>query len=341
MRALAASLALAMIATPACAQMKKFGDWIAVCDNARHCAAYSLGRDTYNAYLKIERASKAADAIVTLAILTDKPLTYRLASDDPATSLFPDSDFKTIRIDSDGHARFVTEETRKAMDAFLRKATKLTVIRVDPPPEDPSEPNIDGISLKGAHAALSWFDRQQGRPAARLPVVESGKRSEADVPKDAPPQIAKRANATCGKAQRDAEHVKTVRLGESGLLYWFFCGQYSGAANLNHAFLLAPDGKPQAAAKPRFVLAPPVAAQIRLGDHKLVTTKDAVFNPEFDGKTLTLTSLFAGRSASDCGELVSWVWTGRDFQVGEFRKMPECEGIPASDWPVLYRAQVR
>lgn len=321
--------------------MKKFGDWIAACDNSGRCAAYSLKRDSYSAYLKIARDKRSADALVTLAIATDKPLTYRIVSDDPTTSLFPASDFKTRGIDSDGHARFVTEETAKAMSAFLRKARKLTIVQVEPPPTDPADPNIDGISLDGARAALAWFDQRQLRPSGPLPVVESGRRSEAPAPAEKPPEIEKRGNATCGKEQVDAELVKTVRLGESGLLYWFFCGQYSGAANLNHAFLLASDGVPRAAMKPRFVLPDAVAAEIKLGTHKLVATRTAVFNPEFDGKTLTLTSLFAGRSATDCGELVSWVWTGREFRVGEFRKMPECEGIPPGDWPVLYRADVR
>jgi hypothetical protein len=336
-----ALLATALLATPASAQLRKFGDWIAACDNAGKCAATSLKRDSYNAYLKIARDNKSADAVVTLAIATYKPLTYRIVSDDPATSLFPDSDFKTRGIDSDGHARFVTEETGKAMNAFLRKTMKLTIVQVEPPPADPADPNIDGISLEGARAALAWFDQRQARPARPLPVIVSGRRSDAPGPAEKPPEIEKRGNATCGKEQIDAELVKTVRLGDSGLLYWFFCGQYSGAANLNHAFLLAPGSKPRAAAKPRFVLPGEVAAEIKLGAHKLVQTKTAVFNPEFDPQTLTLTSLFAGRSASDCGELVSWVWTGREFRVGEFRKMPECEGIPPGDWPVLYRADVR
>jgi len=27
--------------------------------------------------------------------------------------------------------------------------------------------------------------------------------------------------------------------------------------------------------------------------------------------------------------------------VAEFRAMPECEGLPPSDWPVLYGARVK
>lgn len=82
--------------------------------------------------------------------------------------------------------------------------------------------------------------------------------------------------------------------------------------------------------KPRFVLAPAVAPQIKLGSLKLVTSKTVVFNPELDAETQMLVAFFAGRSASDCGEMVNWVWNGREFHVDDFRLMTKCEGIPAS-----------
>src|SRR4051812_13468659 len=147
---LAATLLVSASAAPACAEMKKIGDWIAACDNAGKCVAYSLKRDTYHAYLKIERGRKSVEFIVTLALSTDQPLSYWIISDDPRTSLYPETKFTTTRIDADGYARFATEETHKAMDAFLRKAKKLTLPQADPPPQDPQSPNFDGISLQGA-----------------------------------------------------------------------------------------------------------------------------------------------------------------------------------------------
>ena len=57
--------------------------------------------------------------------------------------------------------------------------------------------------------------------------------------------------------------------------------------------------------------------------------------------TLTLMSISVWRAGGDCGEILKWVWTGREFQVAEFSAMPECEGLPPSDWPVLYSAQVK
>ena len=94
------------------------------------------------------------------------------------------------------------------------------------------------------------------------------------------------------------------------------------------------------AAKPRFVLPPQVARNITLRN-KIPQNKDAVWNPEFDAAALTLTSISIWRAGGDCGEIIKWVWTGREFQVAEFSAMPECEGLPPSDWPMLYSAQVK
>jgi hypothetical protein len=347
-------------ASSASAQIRTFGDWIAACDNQRNCVAYSWNRDTYNAYLRIQRdGNPSADAILTLALLSQKPVTFRIESDDPATSLFQNGTISGLPVDKDGHTRLSVEKPAQTIAAFVRKAKKLTVLQIDPPLDDPDQ-KLDGIPFTGAPAALAWIDDQQKRAGSEtafvkrgakpvaalpsqpdLPVVTAAKPDATLVPTQHPPEVISRANATCGKEQIDADHVKTVRLGGGLSMYWFFCGQYSGAANLNHAFLLVPDGKPKAAVKPRFVLAPAVVPHIKLGSHKLVTSKTAVFNPEFDAETQTLVAFFAGRSASDCGEMVSWVWNGREFHVGEFRLMTKCEGIPASDWPVLYRARVQ
>ena len=53
MRPLAGLLgALALLAvTPASAQVKKFKEWLAGCDNQRYCVAYSLNRVCYLASL--------------------------------------------------------------------------------------------------------------------------------------------------------------------------------------------------------------------------------------------------------------------------------------------------
>lgn len=357
----ALACALALLATsPASAQIRKFGDWLAACDNQRNCAAYSWNRDSYNAYLRIQRdGTPSADATLTLALRSDKPVTFRVdAAADPA--LFAPGDISGLPIDGDGHTRLNVEAPAAKIAEWLRKTQKLAVYQLDPPLSDPDDKKLDGIGNSGALAALAWIDDQQQRSGsetafvkrgkksvaalpqqAPLPVVTAAKPGRAPVPAQHPPAVVARANATCGKQSIDADHVKTVRLADGQLLYFFFCGQYSGAAGMNHAFLLMPDGKPGAAVKPRFVLPPQVARRIAGSELKIPKNKDAVWNPEFDEASLTLTSSSIWRAGGDCDELIKWVWTGREFQVAEFRAMPECEGLPPSDWPVLYSAQVK
>lgn len=362
MRPLAlACAALLLAAAPASAQVRKFGDWIAACDNARNCAAYSWNRGSYHAYMKIERqGAPSSDATLTLAIDSDTPVTFRVQTDTPQTSPFKAEPITDAVAHKDGHYRYSIEKLPQAISDFVRSTSRFDIVAVDPPPHDPGDPNIDNILLEGAHEALVWIDAQQKRtgtetafigrgkrsretipPQPALPVVTGAKRDHLALPERYPAEVLKRGNAACGKEQRDAEHKMTVRLTSDLLMYGFFCGFYSGSSSLNHAFLVAPEGKPKAAAKPRFVMAPQAAAHIKLGNHKLVKTKTAVFNPDFDAATLTLTSFFSLRSAGDCGEIVDWVWNGREFHVGEVRVMPECEGIPSSDWPAVYRTQIK
>jgi hypothetical protein len=356
---LAGALAL-LAAVPASAQMRKFQDWIAACDNQRNCVAYSWNRETHNAYLRIQRDGvPSADARLTLAIALDKPIIFKVeAAAEPG--LFRPDPISELAVDNDGHIRLSVEAPAAKITAWVRKTQKLLVYQLDPPMSDPDDRKLDGIPLTGALAALAWIDERQLRQASETAFVRRGKRSVAllppqpalpvvtaakpgneSIPTQHPPEVVARANATCGKGSIDADHVKTVRLAAGQLMYWFFCGQHSGAAGMNHAFLLMPDSKPKTAVTPRFVLPPLVARHITVGDLKIPKNKDAVWNPEFDPATLTLTSFSVWRSAGDCGEILKWAWTGREFQVAEFRAMPVCEGLPPSDWPVLYSAQVK
>lgn len=356
------SFTLALVAfagAQAQAQMRKFGDWIAACDNGRDCRAYALKYDSANSYLRIQRNAESVDFLVTIAVATDTPLKYKVATEDPANAIIPDSAvIETERRDRDGFSRFLTEETPQAMAKFLSKAKKLNLVRVEPPPEDPSEPNFDGASLDGARAALAWIDEQQKRagtedgfarrgrkarstvpPPPKLPAVTPARADATPAPQEPPAIALAQRDAACGKEQRDAEQVNTTRLGANLLMVWLFCGQYSGAYNLNHAFLLVADGKTAGAPRPRFVL--PARAAAFIDRNGLTGRKDSITNPEWDDERMVLTSFYARRSAGDCGELAEWTWTGREFQLTELRKMPACEGIPASDWPVLYRAARR
>jgi hypothetical protein len=355
-----ASLALAALAlgvTVAEAQIRKFGDWLAVCDNQRNCTAYPVRYDSANSYLRIQRNAENVDFIVTIAVTPGELKKYRVTTEDQANSIIPESVIlDTERVDKDGFSRFVTEETPQAMAKFVRKGGRLLLVQVEPPVKDPDWPNFDGTSLDGAHAALAWIDKQQKRadtedgfvrqtkklrsavpPLPKLPQVTAAKPDRTPVPAEVPPLTQAQMNAACGKEQKEATHVRTTRISANTLMYWMFCGQYSGAYNINHAFLLVTDGKVAAAQKPRFVLPPEAAAFVNRNE--LTGVKNSITNPEWDGEYMVLTSFYQFRSVGDCGELGEWTWTGREFRLTELRKMPDCEGIPASDFPVVYRAQ--
>jgi hypothetical protein len=341
-------------AAPASAQMKRFGGWLASCDNARDCTAYSIDRGSMHGYLRITRgATASANAVITLAIATETPYRITIDMDPPDVELLPKGPLEADKIERDGHVRFSREIEPDALVAALRKATLLDVNHVEKP-QDWSDANIERIRFDGVLKALAWIDEQQKRAGTvtafvrkgpktviavpeppALPVVTPAPAVSDPAPKDAPASILKRANATCGKEQRESELASTVRLDGNRLLYAFTCEAYSSSASQNQAYLIAPADKPQVAVKPRFVIPPRVATHLtRIG---ATEHKGAVLNPEFDPGTMTLTSFGAYRGVGDCGELIEWVWTGREFQMAELRKMPDCEAIPASDWPVLYR----
>jgi hypothetical protein len=354
-RAAAIAIVLAACgAAPASAQIKRFGGWLASCDNARDCTAYSIERGSMHGYLRITRgATASANAVITLAIATEQPYRIRIEMDPPDLELLPTGPLDADKIERDGHVRFSREIAPDVLVAALRKATLLDVNHVEKP-QDWFEANIERIRFDGVLEALAWIDAQQKRTGTvtafvrtgpktmvavpeppALPLVIGAAATSEPAPKDAPAAILRRGNAICGKQQRASELASIVRLDRNRLMYAFTCEFYSSSASQHQAHLIAQADKPQAAVKPRFVIPPQVAPHLtRIG---ATERKGAVLNPEFNSETLTLTSFGAYRGAGDCGELIEWVWTGREFQMAELRKMPDCEAIPASDWPVLYR----
>ena len=129
---LAGTLALLIVA-PASAQVRKFKDWLAACDNPRNCVAYSWNRDSYNAYLRIQRdGAPSADATLTLAISSEKPVTFQVeAAADP--SLFPPGEIADLPVDNDNHIRLHAEAPADKIAAWVRNTGKLRVYQLDPP----------------------------------------------------------------------------------------------------------------------------------------------------------------------------------------------------------------
>jgi hypothetical protein len=119
------------------------------------------------------------------------------------------------------------------------------------------------------------------------------------------------------------------------VLYGFSCPGQSGAYNFQFSFLVGPAGNAQAARAVSFRWPLKIAGFQQDDPHEAIT------NPTFDEKTMTLSSFEKGRGIGDCGGEDRWVWDGKTFRLAQVRMMSECRGVPLDDWPTVYRTQVK
>ncbi len=362
MRSLPFLAALASLAAGIQAQasdFRDFRDWHAACDNQRTCSAYGFdAQASIGNYLRIERGGGPdSRAKISLTVDLAPGAKVRLRFDDPALPGLPQGDLSGA--EGEGHElrRIVLSDLAPAdgLIAGLRKAKTIVVTRIDPPgAKNPSDPQQSEISLSGAVAALLWIDERQKRLDTQTALIRKGDRPASAVPpppaapavaaartrgiaiEDRPAAIAAKGRTACGEeddADDQAELQEAFALGGGKVMYMVHCRGNSGAYNMHYAFLIAPAGKPGAAVAATFDW------PVKVGD----TARDAgsertVTNPEFFADNLTLRTFSKGRGIGDCGTEETWVWTGAAFRLVELRMMVHCKGVPADDWPVLYRA---
>ena len=344
----------------AAAEFKDFRDWHAACDNLRNCSAYGFQADEPSyACVRVERSgAPAAAARVTIVVDAGAKATVALAFDDANLRGLPAGPVALERSGDDSLGRVAIDDPAAvdALIASLRTAQALVIRRIDPPDGEKSEQETSRISLSGAVAALLWIDEQQQRlgtatafirrgdksassiaPPPQAPVVHAAKPPPAGgAPKPLSPAetraIIAKARALCNDDER-ASHDDAFRLGRDAVLHGFSCPGISGAYNQASVFLIAPDGKPQAARAVKFAY----PAGIRRGGS---TSDDVIaINAGFDQDSMTLSTFNKGRGLGDCGAAENWVWDGQTFQLVELRSMPHCKGVPMADWPVHYRAE--
>lgn len=335
------AIVFALSAVPATAQVKKFRDWLAACDNARACAAYGLNENATSQYLRIERGAEP-DAVlkVTLVVEGQNP-NVRLAFDDAAIAGLPTGKL-------DGKYNSDTEKTEFAIPASaafieaLRKATGLKTNGGGP----------DSISLSGAVAALLWIDEQQKRldtvtalirrgakpasavpPPPALPVVQAAKPGAAPD-KAFPPAVLAKGRTVCGADDPNPEPGEVNALGSDFIGYWFECRAMSGAYNAWSGLLIAPRNKPEAA---RVVQLPYPRGEVANEGME----KHLVVNAGFDEKTQKLAMFAKSRGPGDCGSSGEWVFDGKEFRLTRYQAMPVCAGLISDEWPVIWRAEVK
>lgn len=111
------------------------------------------------------------------------------------------------------------------------------------------------------------------------------------------------------------------------VLYMVPCA--AGAYNLSYMFYVGPDDR-EAYARQLFV-----DFSGRYG----WTGTDQLFNPAFDGETLTLTSFYKGRGLADCGTSGVWRWDQYAFALQAFYAQDECNGtVEPGDFPQVWPA---
>lgn len=333
-------------------EQRLFKDWVASCDNTRHCTAIGLspvGADEY-AHLRLERAGAPEAEVGTLRFELLEPVDQRgawslwqderhLLDIDPSWrrcgAPYEPTQCAVIEIEA-------AEPKRRLFGAF-RQGDSLTLV-VD-------DRVVAGVSLAGASAALLWIDEQQRRLDTPTAFVRKGDRSLSQIPPPPrPPEV--RVQDHVWRALDEAEVTPLLAeprallaadrcdddpamrpssdrawaLPDGRLLAALFC--YGGAYNYSSVwFFRDRGGSWREYDFPR----PDVARPDGPVNGELV-------NAEFVAESGVLNSFSKGRGFGDCGVDASWGWDGERFVLLEARVMNECRGVGPESWPVLYRS---
>lgn len=293
--------------------LRRFGDWVAGCDNGATCQTGSLAPedgDPPALMLSVERAA-GPDGTILLRLrgvtLPSLPLTLSIDGEAVARGGTAQDD-----------AIELTGPPAAAVARRMAQARALTV-------SDAAGARVATLSLHGASAALRWIDAEQGRagttgafvaggarpdtrPAPALPVVRApvirGESALLD------PLLVTRMRQEAECEGDDLPPATTRPLGAGRTLAIVPCSL--GAYNLLSALYVVEQG---AAKLARFDTAPG-------GDSGSETP--LAFNAAFADGILATDAL--GRGLGDCGVRQRFAWDGTRFRLIEQRQMDDCRG---------------
>lgn len=336
--------ALAPLSGAQAAGSKTFKAWYAVCDNLRACVAFGFpdAEAQIGGYVRIARAG-AADAppAVSLAINADdapKAAAWTVSIDGhPVAGLSG----LAVKVEDDNQSARLSPVQAAALVGALRDGQTLDI--------EGGGKSIFSVSLAGSAAALLWMDDQQQRvgtqtalgrkgdkpatavpPVPAPPILRAGPpASQAGLPSHAPVAVRRARPKDCAASPTgDMDAPVIARLAPGVVLWGPVCDQ--GAYSIANVFFLGDEKG--GGLKPLDFPNPPGLAD---------KVARELSDPEFDAKTRVLTSFAKGRGIGDCGEMISWVWDGRAFQLLGATVMTECHGVPPDDWPTLWVAKSR
>jgi len=328
--------------------MKIVRDWLAGCDNTRHCTAVGMSSPDAAAFaaLHFERGPAGSDGIpeITLQLDADTDLRgdWTLEVDGSPLS-GPAAEGLRADGESGGTLQLRHPDAIAALLDALRRANTLAV-------RGPSGV-VGSVSLSGASAVLLWIDEQQGRLGTSTALVRRGERDPARMAEaPSPPRVQPSPDGIIAlAADESAEPVARVRAsvdeedcealrpdgpGEDDA--WALPGGrhlvsltcFIGAYNIGSRWFLLEAGLP-----PRLLDFAAAGA-----DGRFEPVNDLI-NAGFDPASGVLGSFSKGRGLGDCGSHGKWAWDGQRFVLQHFRLMPECRGVEPELWPVLWRSR--
>jgi hypothetical protein len=329
------AIGLALLAAGgARAETAGFGDWAAVCDNVRACAAFGFSPEGEEGigWLKLARGgAPAAPPVVSLSAHGSGTTVWTLTIDGrPVAGVGA----LTARSEADSVYQSVTLAPAEAaaLVQAIRNGSSLRLGR------DLS------ISLTGSAAALRWLDDRQKRAGTASALVAKGPLPASPAPpapplvKAAPPvaqtKLPSRPSAALRQTLKDCEDdipegdfpPEVHRLSPGVLLWAVVCSR--GAYNLVYELYLTDEAGGQVR---------PAMLEHAQG----AGPTNSLMNIGFDPKTQTLSNFDKARGLGDCGAEGEWLWDGRAFQRKWSTVMPECRGVLLDDWPTDFVSRQR
>jgi hypothetical protein len=344
------AFALAVSCLPAGAQNERaVRDWIAGCDNTRHCRAIGLAPDGEHAwtYLTFERGG-AADAVVDAVVITlegtpprDGRWVLRSGGEpvfDVAAGQFNCSDDACrVLIGDPGQLARLFDEFRRSDRLSIDRDGEVFAL----------------VSLVGASAVMLWIDEAQRRLDTPTAFVRRGDRpADTIAAPPAPPEIRAEIGAwTAIASARIASLVASARDERvrsecddpefvphdseawqrvDGTTQMLALACSAGAYNYSALWLWRDsEDAPWS----------PVPIDNFDASGRLVADSDSnLVNAGFSPDRGELHAFAKARGLGDCGTLHAWVWNGERFALESLHAMGECRGVAAQHWPRLWRA---
>jgi hypothetical protein len=344
-----ATLVLATASFQASAQGERgVRDWVAGCDNTRHCRAIGLAPDGEGAwtYLTFERGG-AADAVVEQVSITlegSAPRDGRWVLRSGGEPVF---DLAAGQIHCKHEAcEIIIDDSMQLARLFaeFRRSDRLSI--------DREGEVLALVSLGGASGVMLWIDEYQRRLDTTTAFVRRGERApDSNVASPTQPTIRAEADVWIavdtdgvGSLVRsaraepvavecdDPDHVphdsEAWQHASGRQMLALACS--AGAYNFASLWLWR-DGEGGAWSHVPIDM-------IDADGHLATNTGDSLINSGFDPASGELHAYAKGRGLGDCGTRHAWLWNGERFALESMHAMGECRGVAAEHWPRIWRA---